>query len=231
MRKLCSKWVLCLLTVNQKQQHFGDSEGCLQLFQSNKKEILHKYVTMKHGSTTSLQSLISSQLSGQQHVKAIQSDQRDKHQQARFWLPYFGILKAFCSSITLRKEEPSIANIIKYCWCVWRKKLPKNSHKWRRKKCSFNKTMHRVTSQSQWWLNYMNCISNCFRTHPIFQIWPPANLKRMLQGKRFGSNEEVILETEVYFEAKDKSFNKKGIELLEKHWNQCITLEGDYVNE
>ena len=30
--------------------------------------------------------------------------------------------------------------------------------------------------------------------------------KRMLQGKRFGSNEEVILETEVYFEAKDKSF-------------------------
>ena len=36
-----------------------------------------------------------------------------------------------------------------------------------------------------------------------------ANLKRMLQGKRFGSNEEVISETEVYFEAKDKSFYKK----------------------
>ena len=53
----------------------------------------------------------------------------------------------------------------------------------------------------------------------------------MLQGKRFGSNEEVILKTEVYFKAKDKSFYKKGIELLEKHWNQCITLEGDYVEE
>ena len=53
----------------------------------------------------------------------------------------------------------------------------------------------------------------------------------MLQGKRFGSNEEVILETEVYFEAKDKSFNKKGIELLEKCWNQCITLKGNYVDE
>ena len=61
--------------------------------------------------------------------------------------------------------------------------------------------------------------------------WLFANLKRMLQGKRFGSNEEVILETEAYFEAKDKSFNKKGIELLEKHWNQCITLEGDHVDE
>ena len=53
----------------------------------------------------------------------------------------------------------------------------------------------------------------------------------MFQGKRFGSNEEVILETETYFEAKDKLFHKKEIKLLEKHWNQCITLERDYVNE
>ena len=58
-----------------------------------------------------------------------------------------------------------------------------------------------------------------------------AELKRMLQGKRFGSSEEVISETEAYFEAKDKSFYKKGIELLVKRWNQCITLEGDYVDE
>ena len=57
-----------------------------------------------------------------------------------------------------------------------------------------------------------------------------TNLKRMLQGKRFDSN-EVKSETEMYFEAKDKSFYKKGIELLEKNWNQCITLERDYVNE
>ena len=39
---------------------------------------------------------------------------------------------------------------------------------------------------------------------------------KMLQGKIFGSNEEVISETETYFEAKDKSFYKKGIKLLEK---------------
>ena len=36
-----------------------------------------------------------------------------------------------------------------------------------------------------------------------------ADLKRMLQGKRFGSNEEVISKTEMYFEAKDKLFYKK----------------------
>ena len=43
--------------------------------------------------------------------------------------------------------------------------------------------------------------------------WLFANLKRMLQGKRFGFNEEFILETEAYFEAKDKSFYQKGIKL------------------
>ena len=46
--------------------------------------------------------------------------------------------------------------------------------------------------------------------------WLFTDLKRMLQGKRFGFNEEVILETEAYFEAKDKPFYKKGIELFEK---------------
>ena len=42
---------------------------------------------------------------------------------------------------------------------------------------------------------------------------------------RFGLNEEVILEIEVYFEA--KLLYKKGLELLEKHRNQCIPLEED----
>ena len=65
----------------------------------------------------------------------------------------------------------------------------------------------------------MNQASNCH------------DLKKMLQGKRFCSNEEVIAETEAYFESKDESFYKKGIEKLEKRWNECITLEGNYVDE
>jgi len=39
---------------------------------------------------------------------------------------------------------------------------------------------------------------------------PFADLKIMLQGKKFGSNEDVIAKTEAYFESKDKSFHKKG---------------------
>ena len=46
--------------------------------------------------------------------------------------------------------------------------------------------------------------------------WLFADLKKMLQGKIFGSNEELIAETGAYFEASDKSFYKHGIEKLEK---------------
>ena len=36
----------------------------------------------------------------------------------------------------------------------------------------------------------------------------------MFQGKRFVSNEKVIAEVEAYFEAKDESLYKKGIETI-----------------
>ena len=58
-----------------------------------------------------------------------------------------------------------------------------------------------------------------------------ADLRKMLQGKRFISDDEVIAATEAYFEAKDKSFYKKGIESFEKRWNDCIAMKGDNVDE
>lgn len=41
----------------------------------------------------------------------------------------------------------------------------------------------------------------------------------------------MIAETEAYFESKDKSFYTTGIEKLKEHWNECITLGGEYVDE
>ena len=51
----------------------------------------------------------------------------------------------------------------------------------------------------------------------------------MLAGKKFISNEEAIAETEAYNEVKDKALYNHGIEKLEKRWNDCIALEGDYT--
>ena len=100
MGKLRSKWVLRLPTDDQKQQRVRDSERYLQLFQRNQKDFLRKHATMdeKWIHHSHPQSQISSQLSEQQQVKAVQSDQRRKHQLASLWLPYF------CSSITIKSE-------------------------------------------------------------------------------------------------------------------------------
>ncbi|KAG5309761.1 NU1M oxidoreductase, partial [Acromyrmex insinuator] len=47
--------------------------------------------------------------------------------------------------------------------------------------------------------------------------------------ERFTSNEEVIAETEAYFEGLDVSYYRKGIEMLENRYTKCIALEGNYV--
>ena len=46
MRKLFSKWMPRLLTVDQKQQRVDDSEQRLAMFTSNKSDFLRRYVTM-----------------------------------------------------------------------------------------------------------------------------------------------------------------------------------------
>ena len=45
--------------------------------------------------------------------------------------------------------------------------------------------------------------------------------------RRFGN----MIHNEEYFEAKDKKFYQKDIEILERRWNECIPLEGDYADK
>ena len=71
------------------------------------------------------------------------------------------------------------------------------------------------------------CILQIWRQRLLALCWP----EKMLQGKRFSSSEEVIAEAEAYFESRDESFYKKGIEEFEKRWSEYITREGNYVDE
>ncbi|EGI59205.1 Histone-lysine N-methyltransferase SETMAR, partial [Acromyrmex echinatior] len=50
-------------------------------------------------------------------------------------------------------------------------------------------------------------------------------------NRQFTSNEEVIAETEAYFEGLDISYYRKDIEMLENRYTKCITLEGNYIEE
>lgn len=62
-----------------------------------------------------------------------------------------------------------------------------------------------------------------------YHLFP--NLKRWLQGKRFASNEEIINETNAYFEELEKPYYLKDIKMLPDRWTKCIELKGAYVEE
>ena len=49
--------------------------------------------------------------------------------------------------------------------------------------------------------------------------WLCDDLKTMLAGKKFISNEEAIAETEAYLQSRHR------------HWNDCIAVKGDYSDE
>jgi len=62
-----------------------------------------------------------------------------------------------------------------------------------------------------------------------FFLFP--NMKKWLGGKRFTSNEEVIVETEAYFAEFDKSYFLDGLKKLEYRWTKCIELKEDYFEK
>ncbi|KAG5308268.1 SETMR methyltransferase, partial [Acromyrmex insinuator] len=47
------------------------------------------------------------------------------------------------------------------------------------------------------------------------------NLKKWFEGKRFTTREQLIAETEAYFEGLDKSYYSDGLKKLENHWSKC----------
>ena len=148
---------------------------------------------MKHGSTTSLWSQINGQLSGQKHMKALQSDQRRKHQQVRFW-PLFldaqGIL--FIDSLEMGRTISS-EYYLTLLVCL-KEEIAK---KWPQMK-----TMHCVTSQSQQWQNYMNCTSNYFCTYPILQIWTPVTTGCLQTSKEWSRERDLVPMKKWYWKLK-----------------------------
>ena len=101
---------------------------------------------MKHGSTTTHLKQKDRQLSSEQLVKAVQSDQKLNSGLARLWHPYFGKRMVFCSSTILRKVKPLTASITWHYWIDWAQKSRKSSFIWKRKNCCSTKSMLRATS-------------------------------------------------------------------------------------
>lgn len=96
-----------------------------------------------------------------------------------------------------------------------------------KEKISFIKTMHLIPSRLSLNEMYFELLP-----HPVYPLdlapsdyYLFADLKRMLQGRRFSSSEEMIAEIKVFFRVETNRIIKKGIEMLD--WTECITLDGN----
>ena len=236
--RVFSKWVPRLLTMEQKQQRFDDSESCLSLFTRNKQDFLRRYVTMDetwihHFTPESKRQSAEWRAAGESRPKRPKTQQSaGKVMASVFWDAHGIIYIEYLEKGKYINSDYYIELLVRL-----KDEIAKKQPHMKKKKIIFHhdnapcyKSMKTMAKLSE--LGYE------LLSHPPYspdlapsEYWLFADLKKMLQGKRFGSNEEVIAGTEAYFEAKDKSFYKHGIEKLEKRWNDCIALEGDYIDE
>jgi len=106
MKKLCARWVPHLLTADQKCTCMKISEQCLEHFNKIKLILcVNLLIWMRLGFTITHQNPNSIQNSGQKPVVQHQRRQSRLHQQERSWHPCFGMLKAFCLLIILKRVK------------------------------------------------------------------------------------------------------------------------------
>lgn len=62
-----------------------------------------------------------------------------------------------------------------------------------------------------------------------YHLFP--NLKKILGGRRFQSNEEIIDAVNIHFEELDKLHNRDGLIKLEHRFDKYISFSVDYVKK
>ena len=183
---------------------------------------------IKHGSTTSLWSQVGSQLSGagESHRKRPKTQtSASKVLGSVFWDGQAILCIDYLEKRRTINSECYIALLVRLKEEIDQKRPQRKKKKvlFHKDKAPCHKSIATMTKLHELYFELL--------PHPPYSpdlapsdYWLFADVKRMLQGKIFGSNEEVISETEVYFEAKDKPFCKKGIELLEKRWKETMLM-------
>ena len=228
MRKLCSKWAPRLLTVNQKQR-VDNLEHCLQLFQCNQKRFLRNYVIMDetwiHHFT--LQSAVTWEDGSRWNRPKRSKTQTSagKVLASIFWDARGILFIDYLVKGRTINSEYYIALLVRL-----KEKFTKKRPQKKRKKYSSTKTMHRVTSWLQRWQNYLNCTY----VLTLFSRSGPPLTTGCLQTSKEYSRERDLAPMKKW-DQKLRCILRRKINRSTKKasncWNQCITLEGHYINE
>ncbi|KAG5329130.1 SETMR methyltransferase, partial [Acromyrmex charruanus] len=153
-----------LLTVNHKRDHVTISKQCLEMFQRNPDEFLHRFITVDETWIT---------LHSRRTVKTIDSP----------------------SKLAPKKAKSDAM-------------------------AKFNEFHYELLPHPAYSPDLVPC---------DYFLFP--NLKKWFGGKRFTTREQLIAETEAYFEGLDKSYYSDGLKKLENRWIKYIELKGDYIEK
>ena len=238
MKKLLARWVSRLLTIDQKQQRVDDSTAGLALLQRNRANFFQRFVTMDemwvHYHTPESNRQSAEWLKSHESRPKRPKDQRsaEKVMASVFWDAHGIIFIDY-----LQKGRTITGEYYATLLDKLNDEIKQKRPHMVKKKVLY----HHDNAPSHTSLKAMIKLDQLrfeLVAHPPYSpdlapsnyyLFP--NLKRWLQGKRFTSNEEVIAETEAYFEGLDVSYYRKGIEMLENRYTKCIALEGNYVEE
>lgn len=229
MRKLYSKWVPRNLTAEQKLKRVRDAERCLELFRADRVRFLLRYATMDE--TWIPYYAPETQAAGEPRAKRTKTQHAaGKIRASVFWDAWGILFIDYLEDGETIDDDRYLNQLVRLKEEIAKKRLH----------MKFEKVLyHQDVAPSLAINDKLNDLN--------FQLLPhqanspdlaPSNFylfadlkKKVLAGKRFESNVEVIARTEAYFENKDESFYRIGIEMLEKRWSVCMSLDGDYVDE
>jgi histone-lysine N-methyltransferase SETMAR len=238
MKKLCTRWVLRLLTADQKRTHMKISEQCLECFNKNKTDFVHQFTTMDE--------------------TWIHHYTPESKQQSKQWT------EASCSvpknTWSVPLEEKVMASVF---WDAegilfidylekgktiteeyYSNPLTRLDEKIRDKRPGLQKKkiiFHRdnvPAHKSVLAMGKLRDLHYQLLEHPPYSpdlapsdscLFP--KLKFFLTGQRFFSYQEVIAAEEGYFADLIKNHYRDGIMAQEHRWNKCISIKGDYVEK
>lgn len=238
MKKLCARWVPRFLTIDQKQERVDASKRSLEMFQRNKKEFLRRFITVDetwiHYYTPESKENAKEWLhTGSNAPKRPRTQQSaGKVMATVFWDKHGVILVDY-----LQKGKTITGVYYAALLDQLKLKIKEKRPHLANKKVLFhqdNAPAHKslIVMAKLYELHYE------LLSHPPYSpdlapsdffLFP--NLKRWLCGRKFGSNSEVIDETNAYFAGFQQSYYTEGIKKLESRWTRCIELKGEYVEK
>jgi len=56
-------------------------------------------------------------------------------------------------------------------------------------------------------------------------------LKEDLRGRQYASDNDIIQSVENFLEVENELLYQTGIQKLQKRWNKCIDVQGDYAEK